>query len=142
MIDHPEDYTDLAKAPIGAGEPHTPPSPAAKLAALVMMALNPDQDLFQLTGLPRDFGDERIALPDLQFLGFLGDALKFRLLTTVAGQELDDTIDLRWDTLPMNAAMLAGVVPALRTHVLKRAGLLEGAPNQVMLDEQGQPVEA
>lgn len=142
MIENPEDY-DLASAPVGAGEPHTPHDTTwATLASLVTLALDPTRDLHELTGLPRELGDERITDVRLDFIGFLGEALKFRLLTTVAGQPLDDTIDLRWDTLPMNAAMLAGVVPALRTHVLKRAGLLEGAPDQVMLDEQGQPVEA
>jgi hypothetical protein len=198
VIENPADYDNLATAPIGAGEPHTPPAepllghdgkawpetfdgmvwaqefnrrfPAvpvddaigwmanaimrgyderswkreeahSSLPNLIAAAMAPGADMHELTGLPRDLGDERITFTDLQFLGFLGDALKFRLLTTVAGQPLDDTVDLRWDTLPMNAALLAGVVPALRTHVLKRAGLLDGSPDQVVLDEHGHPVE-
>jgi hypothetical protein len=166
VIENPADYDNLAAAPVGAGEPYAPPADQAhfdrqaegayddfqaqlreeartysSLATLVVAALAPGADMHELTGLPRDLGDERITFTDLQFLGFLGDALKFRLLTTVAGQPLDDTVDLRWDTLPMNAALLAGVVPALRTHVLKRAGLLDGSPDQVVLDEHGHPVE-
>lgn len=120
------------------------------LQALVYTLMSEGVDAAEIVGMPKNLGDDRIAEIELWFEGVLmraeGTVLRFKVDAAIGrGPDeppmyLTDDLELASDVVPMTPEFAAASGAALREHLLRRAGLIEGEAATMKLDHDGNPI--